>query len=47
MIEKKYCSSCCIYRDATGGKLIKTANKNVKRWKCLVCISRTNAKESD
>lgn len=38
-MNKKYCSSCGIYRDQDGGKLISTANKNVRRWKCLTCIT--------
>ena len=47
MNEEKYCSSCGTYKNSVGGKLIKTANKNVKRWKCYLCILKTNNKGSE
>ena len=39
MIDKKYCSSCGIYRELLGGKMISTANRKVRRWKCATCIN--------
>ena len=40
MTDKKYCSSCLQFRPADTGKLVNTANKHIKRFKCSVCLSK-------
>ena len=40
MNEQKYCSSCLSFRPAETGKLVQTASKNIKRFKCAICLSR-------
>jgi hypothetical protein len=40
MTDKKYCSSCLQFRPADTGKLVNTANKHIKRFKCAVCLSK-------
>lgn len=40
MSEKKYCSSCLQFRPADTGKVVTTANKHIKRFKCAVCLSK-------
>ena len=40
MNDKKYCSSCFQFRTAESGKLVNTANKHIKRFKCAVCLSK-------
>lgn len=40
MTEKKYCSSCLQFRPAETGKVVSTANKHIKRFKCGVCLSK-------
>lgn len=46
MNKEKYCSSCRTYKNLIGGKLINTANKNVKRWKCYLCTLQTKLKKT-
>jgi hypothetical protein len=41
--KTKYCSSCGVYRAETDGKIISTANKNIRRFKCSACINRVSA----
>ena len=40
MTDKKYCSSCMQFRLASAGKVVSTANKHIKRFKCGVCLSK-------
>jgi hypothetical protein len=40
MNDKKYCSSCLQFRPLENGKVVNTANKNIKRFKCAVCLSK-------
>jgi hypothetical protein len=40
MSEQRYCSSCLSFRVAETGKMVQTATKNIKRFKCAVCLSR-------
>jgi len=40
MNDKKYCSSCLQFRPADTGKVVTTANKHIKRFKCAVCLSK-------
>jgi hypothetical protein len=40
MTEKKYCSSCLQFRPSDTGKIVNTANKNIRRFKCAVCLSK-------
>jgi hypothetical protein len=44
-MNKRYCSSCGYYRDEEGGKMINTANKNVRRWKCITCITNMSKRK--
>lgn len=39
----KYCSSCGIYRPGSDGKVIQTANKNIRRFKCTACLKRISS----
>lgn len=36
----KYCSSCTHYRPENTGKIIQTARKNLKRFKCMACLEK-------
>lgn len=40
MSDKKYCSSCLQFRPAETGKIVTTANKHIRRFKCSVCLSK-------
>lgn len=40
MSEKKYCSSCLQFRPMENGRVVQTANKHIKRFKCAVCLSK-------
>ena len=40
MNDKRYCSSCLQFRSAESGKLVNTANKHIRRFKCAVCLSK-------
>jgi len=40
MSEYKYCSSCLSFKLAKNGKVVQTASKSVKRFKCALCLSR-------
>jgi len=40
MNEKRYCSSCLSFKPASTGKLVYTASKHIKRFKCAVCLSK-------
>jgi transposase-like protein len=40
MSEQKYCSSCLSFRLAETGKMVQTASKNIKRFKCALCLSK-------
>lgn len=40
MNDKRYCSSCLQFRNAESGKLVNTANKHIRRFKCAVCLSK-------
>ena len=40
MSEARYCSSCLSFRPAETGKLVQTASKNIKRFKCAICLSK-------
>jgi hypothetical protein len=42
--KTKYCSSCLRYKSIETGKMIETANKNVKRFKCKACLDRISAR---
>jgi|GEM_PF-4439588 hypothetical protein len=47
---KKYCSSCMNYKSFEMGKIVQTANRNIKRFKCFDCLAKASvrryAKES-
>lgn len=45
MTDKKYCSSCCFYKDFSTGKIVQTANRNIRRFKCLECLNRASARK--
>ena len=40
MTEKKYCSSCLAFRLAETGKMVHTASRHIKRFKCAHCLSK-------
>ena len=40
MNDKKYCSSCLQFRPAESGRLVNTANKHIRRFKCGLCLSK-------
>jgi len=40
MSDKKYCSSCLQFRPAETGRVVTTANKHIRRFKCAVCLSK-------
>lgn len=40
MIEKKYCSSCLQFRPSDNGRVVQTANKHIRRFKCSICLSK-------
>jgi len=40
MSDKKYCSSCMTFRLESTGKMVQTANKHIRRFKCAVCLSK-------
>jgi len=44
-VEEKFCSSCQTYRPASDMKLVATANRGVKRWKCSSCFSKASVKK--
>jgi uncharacterized protein YlaI len=39
-VDKKYCSSCLKFKDETTGKVVQTANKAIKRFKCRECLDK-------
>lgn len=40
----KYCSSCISYKPIETGKVVQTANKKIKRFKCADCLARASAR---
>jgi hypothetical protein len=38
MVERKFCTSCQVSREASGFKLVKAGPVN--RWRCGVCLIR-------
>jgi hypothetical protein len=40
--DKKYCSSCCFYKNFSTGKIVQTANRKIKRFKCFECLNRAS-----
>ena len=40
MNDKKYCSSCLQFRSIENGRVVQTANKNIRRFKCALCLSK-------
>lgn len=43
--EKKYCSSCTQYKPFITGKIVQTANRKIKRFKCLDCLNSVSARK--
>jgi len=41
---KKYCSSCMFYKPFSSGKIVQTANKNVRRFKCAECLAQISSR---
>lgn len=39
-MDKRYCSSCLRFKDKSTGKIVHTANKFIKRFKCKECLER-------
>ena len=42
--ETIYCSSCLSFKPFKTGKVIKTAHKNLKRFKCAECLAKISAR---
>lgn len=42
--ELKYCSSCVSYKPMDTGRIVSTANKNVRRFKCADCLARASTR---
>jgi len=43
--EKKYCSSCMNYKSSEKGKIIQTANRKIKRFKCQECLEKASIRK--
>lgn len=43
--KTKYCSSCMKYKSFDDGKIVETANKNIKRFKCKACLAKISARQ--
>jgi hypothetical protein len=41
----KYCSSCMRYKSFSDGKIVETANKKIKRFKCKACLEKISARQ--
>lgn len=41
----KYCSSCMTYKPIDTGRMINTANKNVRRFSCASCLAKVSARK--
>ncbi len=39
-MNKRYCSSCLKFKNRDAGKLVHTANKLIKRFKCKECLDK-------
>lgn len=39
---KKYCSSCMNYKSFELGKVVQTANRKIKRFKCFDCLAKAS-----
>jgi len=44
-LDKKFCSSCQTFKPAQEMKLIETAHKSVKRWKCNSCFNKVSGRK--
>ena len=43
--QTKYCSSCMSYKPFGEGKIVDTANKKIKRFKCKACLTKISARQ--
>jgi hypothetical protein len=43
--KTKYCSSCMRYKSFDEGKIVETAKKNIKRFKCKACLTKISARQ--
>ena len=43
--EKKYCSSCMNYKSFEKGKIVQTANRKIKRFKCFECLEKASTRK--
>jgi hypothetical protein len=41
---KKYCSSCMNYKSFEMGKIVQTANRKIKRFKCFACLAKASVR---
>jgi RNase P subunit RPR2 len=39
-VDKRYCSSCLKFKNKDTGKVVLTANKLIKRFKCKECLDK-------
>ena len=42
--KTKYCSSCMRYKSLDEGKIVETANKKIKRFKCKACLEKISSR---
>lgn len=42
-LEKKYCSSCGLYRNPFGGQMVQSNKGKVNRFKCVLCVKKMSA----
>jgi len=43
--KTKYCSSCMRYKSFDDGKIVETANKKIKRFKCKACLTKISSRQ--
>ena len=43
--KPKYCSSCMLFKPFNDGKIVDTANKNIKRFKCKACLNKISERK--
>jgi len=43
--KTRYCASCISYQPTETGRVIQTANKNIRRWQCARCFDRISIQQ--